>query len=189
MIDHFKGTAAAMQSISRVIFKCDGSMDNSLIGTAVDNLPSMVMLTVDFEEFWGSPSAKLEEEGRLDAGLGGFGGHVVLSDRTQARTPVYSAVEGIGDVVVVGSPTTTHAMDSEEVSDRNYSAWIANDGSGDIGKAGLVSMVWHNVVVTSDKRVLKELRFSGLKIGKGNWDEVVAYGERVSKCKGIVEVD
>jgi len=195
MVDHSKGTSAAMKRMSRVIFKCDGSMDNSLIGTAIEYLPSMVILTVDFKDFWGSPFAKLEEEGRRGLVLGGFGGHVVLPDRGHTRTPVYSAVEGVGEVCHLDPSSPASAtFNVPEVMEKYYAGYRfncknnareANDESEEF-----VSVVWRNVVVTCNrKRAMKELRFSGLKVGRGNWDEVIAYGERVTGYKGSVEAD
>lgn len=193
-LDHSKGTSAAMKCMSRVLFKCDGSMDNSLVGTAVEYLPRMEILTVDFKDFWGSPSAKLEEEGRRNSGLGGFGGHVVLPDRNQTKTPVYSAVEGVGEVCCVQSNPTSQMMTSmtPSTTEMGHDGWDKlrdRYGSAFVCSKRFVSVVWKDVVVTSTGRVLKELRFSGLKVGKGNWDEVVGYGERIAGRKGVVGAD
>lgn len=184
MLDHSKGTSTAMKHMSRVLFKCDGSMDNSLVGTALEYLPNMVVLNVDFKDFWGSPSARLEEEGRRGPGLGGFGGHSVLlpdNDRSD-----------------VNPLSPSPAMTSFPVPELVSSHWsyrgsraARDDAQERNQKDEFVSLVWSNVVISvgKERRVLKELRFSSLKTGKGNWDEVVRYGKSVARRKGKIEVD
>jgi len=111
-------TRAAVARMRDVLFKCDGSLDGSLVGTAMSVFHSVEHLEFDFIDSW-----------RFTEGIKKY----------------------------------------EDVNDE------------------FVDMVWYDIQPEGHQRTLKVLRFAGLKEGGFYWNEVKAYGERITHQAATIE--